>query len=77
MILINGPADEAEDGLYKLALDQGAGSSGIVAVSMKREVLEPYFQAAGWSLKALQDTMRAHQTPKSFELTGLQRNASM
>lgn len=70
MILINGPADEAEDGLYKLALDQGAGSSGIVAVSMKREVLESYFKTAGWSLKALQDSMRAHQTPKSFELTG-------
>jgi aminopeptidase YwaD len=70
MILINGPADEAEDGLYKLALDQGAGSSGIVAISLKREALESYFTAAGWSLKALQDSMRAHQTPKSFELNG-------
>lgn len=68
MILINGPADEAEDGLYKLALDQGAGSSGIVAISLKRDLLEPYFQAAGWTVKALQDTMRAHLAPKSFEL---------
>ena len=70
MIMINGPADEAEDGLYKLALDQGAGSSGIVAVSMKRQALESCFQAAGWSLKALQDSMRTHKTPKSFELAG-------
>ncbi len=68
MILINGPADEGEDGLYKLALDQGAGSSGIVAVSMKRDLLEPYFRAAGWPLKVLQDTMRAQLQPKSFEL---------
>lgn len=68
MILINGPADEAEDGLYKLALDQGAGSSGIVAVSMKRDLLEPYFRAAGWPLKVLQDSMRAQQQPRSFEL---------
>jgi aminopeptidase YwaD len=68
MIMINGPADEAEDGLYKLALDQGAGSSGIVSVSMKRDILEPYFRAAGWSLKALQDSMRAHLAPKSFDL---------
>lgn len=68
MILLNGPADEAEDGLYKLALDQGAGSSGIVAVSMKRDILAPYFQAAGWSLKALQDSMRARQKPVSFVL---------
>jgi aminopeptidase YwaD len=68
MIMINGPADEAEDGLYKLSLDQGAGSSGIVAVSMKRDLLEPCFQAAGWSVKALQDSMRAHTAAKSFEL---------
>ncbi len=68
MIMINGPADEAEDGLYKLALDQGAGSSGIVAVSMKRDLLDPCFQAAGWSLKALQDSMRARQKPNSLVL---------
>lgn len=68
MIMINGPLDDAEDGLYRFALDQGAGSSGIVGVSMKRAVLEPLFAAAGWPLKALQDTMRARVAPHSFPL---------
>ncbi len=68
MIMINGPLDESEDSLYKLALEQGAGSSGIMAVSMKREHVVPLFTEAGWDLKTLQDTMRARRTPLSFDL---------
>ncbi len=68
MIMINGPADETDDALYRLALDQGAGSSGIIALSMKRDLLEPFFKASGWTLKTLQDTMRASGKPRSFAL---------
>ncbi len=68
IIMINGPVDETDDSLYRLALDQGAGSSGIVAVSMKRDILDPFFRASGWSLKSLQDSMRATQKPNSFPL---------
>jgi hypothetical protein len=68
MIMLNGPADETDDNLYRLALDQGAGSSGILALSMKRDVLEPLFNRSGWTLKALQDSMRATQKPHSFPL---------
>lgn len=68
MVMINGPLDEEEDALYRLALEQGAGSSGLVAVSMKREHLESSFRRAGWELKSLQDTMRTTRAPLSFPL---------
>jgi len=68
MIMINGPVDETDDNLYRLALDQGAGSSGIIALSMKRDLLEPLFRASGWRLKSLQDSMRATGKPNSFAL---------
>jgi hypothetical protein len=72
LVMINGPADESEDNLYRLALDQGAGSSGIVAVSMKRDILEQLFLSSGWSLKVLQDSMRVTKKPNSFPLAGAQ-----
>jgi len=77
MIMVNGPADESEDGLYRLALDQGAGSSGIIAMSMKRDLLEPFFKASGWTLKALQDSMRATGRPNSFALRDAQAEATV
>jgi aminopeptidase YwaD len=68
MIMLNGPADESDDNLYRLALDQGAGSSGIIALSMKRDVLDAAFDRSGWTLKGLQDSMRASLKPRSFPL---------
>lgn len=70
MIMITGPADDAEDPLVKLAIDQGAGSSGIPAVSAKRAVFERLLASSGWTLKALQDSLRASRIPRSFEIRG-------
>lgn len=70
MIMVTGPADDPDDGLIKLGIDQGAGSSGIPALSMKREAVEPLLAASGWTLKALQDTIRNARVPRSFALAG-------
>jgi len=68
MIMVTGPADDPDDGLIKLGIDQGAGSSGIPAVSMKREAVDLLLATSGWTLKALQDTIRSAHVPRSFAL---------
>lgn len=70
MIMITGPADEADDALIKLGIDQGAGSSGIPAISMKRDAVEALLTKTGWTLKTLQDTIRSSRSPRSFALDG-------
>ena len=70
MILITGPADAADDELLKLGIDQGAGSSGIPAMSAKRAVFDQLLAASGWSLKSLQDTIRTTLKPRSFAIAG-------
>jgi len=70
MIMITGPADDSEDGLIKLGTDQGAGSSGIPAITMKREAVGLLLAPSGWTLKALQDTIRSTNAPHSLEIAG-------
>jgi aminopeptidase YwaD len=71
LILITGPADGADDDLQKLGVDQGAGSSGLPVISMKRTVIEGAFHAAGKDLKTIQDSIRSSRRPSSFVLPGL------
>jgi hypothetical protein len=70
MILITGPADAADDDLIKLGIDQGAGSSGIPAMSAKRAAFDQLLAGSGWSLKSIQDTIRATLKPHSFAIAG-------
>jgi len=70
MIMVTGPADDPDDGIAKLGIDQGAGSSGIPAVSMKRAAVDLLLAGSGWTLKTLQDTIRSSRVPRSFALTG-------
>jgi aminopeptidase YwaD len=70
MILVTGPADDAEDGLIKISNDQGAGSSGLPAISMKRDAADLILAASGWTVKSLQDTIRKSHVPHSFAIEG-------
>ena len=70
IVFINGPRDEQSDDLVKLAFDQSFETSGIPAVSMKREWIEKLLASRGMTLAALQDTMRASKKPLSFPLDG-------
>jgi aminopeptidase YwaD len=70
MILITGPADDPDDSLIKLATDQGAGSSGLPAMSMKRSAFEQLLAGSGWTVQSLQDSIRKSRTPHSFEIAG-------
>jgi aminopeptidase YwaD len=70
MILVTGPADEADDTLIKLAIDQGAGSSGLPAITMKRDQADVMLSGSGWTVKSLQDTIRKARSPRSFAVAG-------
>ncbi len=63
LMMVTGPADATDDDLPKLAIDQGAGSSGIPAVSITRASIETSLQYSGWSLTALQDKIRGEKKP--------------
>jgi aminopeptidase YwaD len=66
MILLTGPNDDADDALLKLAVDQNGAPVGMPAVSMKRAAFESLMKENGWTLKSLQDTIRATRVPRSF-----------
>ena len=71
LIVVTGPNDDPDDDLVKLSFDQAFASSGIPAICMKRSVAEPLFAAKGWTLKALQDSMKLLKKPVGFEFAGL------
>jgi aminopeptidase YwaD len=59
LIMVTGPADDPDDDLIRLAFDQAFASSGIPAVCVKRAVFEPFFASHGWTLQAVQDSIKA------------------
>ncbi len=70
-IVVTGPADEQEDALIKLRFDQRFGNSGIPSLSMRRALLEPLIAPSGWTLRALQDSIKARRSPVAFPLAGV------
>jgi hypothetical protein len=68
LMVVTGPADATDDDLPNVAIDQGAGSSGIPAVSVTRASIETSLQYSGWSLTALQDKIRGEKKPLSFKV---------
>jgi aminopeptidase YwaD len=74
LILITGPADDADDDLQKLSVDQGAGSSGLPVISMKRTVIDEASRHSGKELRAVQDSIRSTRKPISFEFSGVTIN---
>jgi hypothetical protein len=75
LVIIPGPAEEPEDGLVKLAYDQSFAGSGIPTLSMTRAAADRIFAVAGVTVAALQDSLLARKTPRSFLLPG--RTASL
>lgn len=71
LLVVTGPNDDPDDDLVKLSFDQAFANSGIPAVCVKRSVVEPFFTAKGWTLKALQDTMKSTKTPVVFDFPGV------
>ncbi len=68
IIFVNGPRDEQSDDLVKLSYDQSFETSGIPAVSMKRDWIEKVLAVRGLGLGALQDSIRSSKKPNSFLL---------
>jgi hypothetical protein len=71
LIVVTGPADEQEDGLIKLRFDQSFGNSGIPALTMRRALLEPLIARSGWTLRALQDSIKARRSSVAFPVAGV------
>lgn len=70
IIFLNGPRDEQDDDLLKLTYDQSFESSGIPALSMKRDVIERLIAPSGMNLRALQDSIKASRKPVRISLGG-------
>ncbi len=70
-ILVTGPVDEQEDGLIRLRFDQSFGNSGIPALSVRRALLEPLIAQSGWTLRAIQDSIKARKSPIVFPVEGV------
>ncbi|HTY58212.1 MAG TPA: M28 family peptidase, partial [Bacteroidota bacterium] len=70
-IVVAGPADETEDALIKLRFDQSFGNAGIPSLSMKRAILENLVATRGWTLKGIQDSIKARRAPVAFPLEGV------
>lgn len=68
IVILNGPRDEQSDDLVKLTSDQSFESSGISAVSMKREFFDRILEGQNLSLGAVQDSIRSTKNPHSFAL---------
>lgn len=71
IMVVTGPADEAEDDLIKLTYDQSFSSSGIAAVSIKRSVLDRYLAPMGQTTKSLQDSINSSKRSLTFQLVGV------
>ncbi len=71
IILVTGPADEAEDDLIKLTYDQSFTSSGIAAICIKRSVLDGWLVLMGQTTKLLQDSINSSKRPLPFPLVGI------
>ena len=63
IIFVNGPRDDQDDDLIRLSYDQSFESSGIPAVSMKRNLLETLLRPAGLTLRAIQDSISTSRRP--------------
>lgn len=70
IVFLNGPRDQQEDDLLKLTYDQSFESSGIPALSMKRDVVERLITPPGMNLKAIQDSIKASRKPVRVSLGG-------
>jgi hypothetical protein len=70
IIFLNGPRDEQDDDLLKLTYDQSFESSGIPALSMKRDVIERLIAPSGMNLRAIQDSIKASRKPVRISLGG-------
>ena len=68
LIIINGRlGDGEEDLLTRFGSVSGPENVGIVMVQVKNAVADTWFQAAGKTLKDVQDQINAHTKPASFE----------
>jgi hypothetical protein len=70
-IVVTGPVDDADDALIRLRFDQSFGNAGIPSVSMKRSLLEPLLAGSGWTLRTIQDSIKARRSPVAFPLAGV------
>jgi len=70
VLLVTGPATDAQDSLPRMASDAAFAGSGIAAVAIKRNVAEALFKAAGKDLMAIQKEIDARKAPNSFSLSG-------
>ena len=69
-IVVTGPADEQEDGLIRLRFDQSFGNAGIPAISMRRAILDSLIAGSGWTLRSIQDSIKARRSPVAFPVRG-------
>jgi hypothetical protein len=70
VIVIKGP-ESGEDELLKLRMFGAPENTGIPVISVKRNLAEPVFSAAGKNMRELQKEIDSLRAPKSFETGGI------
>ena len=70
-IVVTGPSDDADDALMRLRFDQSFGNAGIPSVCAKRSLIEPLIAGSGWTLRAIQDSIKARRSPVAFPVAGV------
>jgi aminopeptidase YwaD len=71
LIIVSGPADDAEDVLVKLRHDRAIASSGLAMISLKRVIAESLFVRYSKDLQVIQDSIRSSKKPITFDLPGV------
>ncbi|HUI08803.1 MAG TPA: M28 family peptidase [Bacteroidota bacterium] len=71
LIVVTGPADESEDRLMPLRYDQGFPNGGIPCITVRREFADRLIAAAGWTIGAVQDSIRRRSAPVAFAVPGV------
>jgi hypothetical protein len=68
LVILNGKLGDGEDDLLtRFGSVSGPENVGIVMVQVKNAVADAWFQAAGKTLKDIQDQINAHTNPASFD----------
>lgn len=71
ILFVNGPAPVEEDKLQKLTYDRASSVPGIAAVHISRSVADAMLSKSGFTVKSLQEKIKADGKPHSFSVEGV------
>ncbi|HTO93473.1 MAG TPA: M28 family peptidase [Bacteroidota bacterium] len=71
VIVVTGPADDADDRLMTLRYDQSFANGGIPSIVVRRAFADRLIAAAGWTVAAVQESIKARGASVAFPVPGV------